>query len=252
MSKRPIIIGNWKMNRTVSEAIRLITELKSVLSGKQEVEVVVAPSFVALHPAEIAAQGTPIQIAAQDVFYEESGPYTGEISAPMLVDAGVKYVIVGHSERRQHFGETDASVNRKVKASLDNELMPVLCIGETKEQREQKKTFDVVERQLRECLRGVNDSYAEDIVVAYEPVWAIGTGIPATPAMAQEVHRFINEKLAVIFRKDLAEKMRVIYGGSVTPQNIKELMAQPDINGALVGGASLEARTFAEIVNYGE
>ncbi len=240
------------MHKTVSEAIRLITELKSLLSGKQEVEVVVAPSFVALHPAEIAAQGTPIKIAAQDLFYEENGPYTGEVSAPMLVDVGVKYVIVGHSERRRHFGETDATVNRKVKCALEHELKPILCIGETKEQREQKKTFDVVERQLREGVKGVNDSYAEDVVIAYEPIWAIGTGVPATPAMAQEVHRFICEKLAVIFRKDLAEKMRVIYGGSVTPQNIKELMAQPDINGALVGGASLDARAFAEIVNYGE
>jgi triosephosphate isomerase len=252
MTRRPIIIGNWKMHKTVSEAIRLITELKSLLSGKQEVDVVVAPPFVALHPSEIAAQGTQIQIAAQNMFFEESGPYTGEVSAPMLVEAGVKYVIIGHSERRQHFGETDASVNRKVKTALDNELMPILCIGETKDQREQKKTFDVIERQLREGLRGVNDSYAQDIVVAYEPVWAIGTGIAATPAMAQEVHLFISEKLGVIFRKDLAQKMRIAYGGSVNPQNIKELMAQPDIHGALVGGASLEARTFAEIVNYGE
>jgi len=240
------------MNKTVSEAIRLITELKSLLSGKQEVEIVVAPSFVALHPAEIAAQGTQIQIAAQNVYFEESGAYTGEISPQMLVDIGVKYVLVGHSERRQHFAETDSIVNRKVRAALDNELCPVLCVGETKSERAQGKTFEVIERQLREALRGVNDTYAEDVLVAYEPIWAIGTGETATPGVAQEVHRFIADKLTTIFRRDLAQKMRIIYGGSVTPQNIKDLMSQPDIHGALVGGASLGARSFVDIVNYGE
>jgi len=252
MSKKSIIIGNWKMNKTVSEAIRLITELKSLLSGKQEVEIVVAPSYVALHPCEIAAQGTPIQLAAQNVFYEESGAYTGEVSAQMLVDAGVKYVIIGHSERRQHFGETDAIVNRKVKVSLENELKVILCVGETKTERQQNKTFEVIERQLREGLRGVNDTYAEDLIIAYEPIWAIGTGDTATPGIAEEVHRFIYEKLGVIFRRDLVQKIRVIYGGSVTPQNVRDLMAQPDIDGALIGAASLEARSFVEMINYGE
>jgi triosephosphate isomerase (TIM) len=251
MANHPLIIGNWKMNKTVSEAIRLVTELKSILSGKQEVDIAVAPSYVALHSVEIAAQGTQIALAAQDVFFEESGPYTGEVSAPMLVDVGCKYVIVGHSERRQ-MGETDATINKKLRSALDNEISPVLCVGETKAEREAKKTFDVVERQLREGLRGVNDSYAQDLVVAYEPVWAIGTGNTATPGQAQEAHQFIKEKLAAIFRRDIAQKIRVIYGGSVTPQNVKDLMSQQDVDGALVGGASLEARSFADIVNFGE
>jgi triosephosphate isomerase len=250
--RQKIIIGNWKMNKTVSEAIRLITELKGLLSGKQEAEIVVAPSFVSVHPAEIAAQGTPIKIAAQNVHFEESGAYTGEVSAPMLADAGCKYVIVGHSERRQYFGETDQTVNRKLKSVLENEMSPVICVGESKEQREEKKTFFVLEAQLREGLRGVNDADGSQIIVAYEPIWAIGTGKTATPGIAQEAHAFIREKLSGIFRKDIAQKMRVIYGGSVTPSNAKDLLSQPDIDGALVGGASLEAKSFAEIINYGE
>jgi triosephosphate isomerase len=252
MAVKPIIIGNWKMNKTVPETIRLITELKSLLSGKQEVEIVVAPPFVALHPAEIAAQGTPILIGAQNMHFEERGPFTGEISPSMLVDVGVRYVILGHSERRTHFGETDPVINRKIKAALENELVPVFCVGETKAEREAKKTFDVIERQLREGLRGINDSYAGEIIVAYEPVWAIGTGVNATPGQAQEVHRFICDKLATIFRKDIAQKIRVIYGGSVTPQNAKDLLAQPDVKGALVGGASLDAHGFAQIIGFQE
>jgi triosephosphate isomerase len=250
--RRKIIIGNWKMNKTVTDTIRMITELKGTLSGKQDADVVVAPPFVALSAAEIAAQGTPIQIAAQNVHFEESGAFTGEVSPPMLADVGCKYVILGHSERRAYFGETDALINKKVRAALENELTPVLCVGETKAQRAGGKTFDVVETQLREGLRGVTDADARQVVIAYEPVWAIGTGETATPATAQEVHNFIREKLAVIFRKDLAPEIRIIYGGSVHKNNIKDLMAQPDIDGGLVGGASLDAKGFSEIVQYGE
>jgi len=248
--KTPLIVGNWKMHHTVQEAIRLITELKGMISGKQEVEVVVAPSFVALYSSEIAAQGTPIKIAAQSVHFEESGAYTGEVSPQMLVDVGCRYAIVGHSERRQYFGETNAIVNKKARACLENELSPIVCIGETKDERKAGKTFDVIETQLRESLRGINDGDAEAIVVAYEPVWAIGTGETATPKQAQEVHRFVSDKLQAVFRKDIAQTIRVIYGGSVKPDNIKELMAEPDISGVLVGGASLTAKSFGQIVNY--
>jgi len=250
--KQRIIIGNWKMNKTATETIRLVTELKALLSGKQEIEVAVAPPFVSLQPAEIAAQGTPIKIAAQDVFHEDSGAFTGEISPPMLVDVGCTYVIVGHSERRQHFGETNLIVNKKVKAAIDNGLKPILCVGETETEREQKKTFDVVESQLREGLRGVNDAEAEDLVVAYEPVWAIGTGDTASPGTAEEVNGFIFEKLSAIFRRDVAHKIRIVYGGSVTPENIKDLMAQPHIDGALVGGASLDPKSFSQIIHFKE
>jgi triosephosphate isomerase len=250
--RKKIIIGNWKMNKTVTETIRMITELKGALSGKQEIDVVVAPPFVALSAAEIAAQGTPIEVAAQNVHFEESGAFTGEVSPPMLLDVGCKYALVGHSERRTLFGETDAMINRKVRALIENELIPVLCVGETKAQRVAGKTFEVVETQLREGLRGVADGEAARVIVAYEPVWAIGTGETATPAIAQEVHHFIREKLASLFRKDLAWEIRVIYGGSVNRDNIKDLMAQPDIDGGLVGGASLDAKGFSEIVQYGE
>lgn len=248
----PIIIGNWKMNKTVSETIRVITELKGQLSGKQEVEIVVAPSYVSLHPAEIAVQGTPIKLAAQNVFYEESGAYTGEISPAMLVDVGCQYCIVGHSERRAYFGEENSVLNKKVRALLENEVMPILCVGETKEQREKGKTFEIVETQLREGLRGVPDVDGSRVLIAYEPVWAIGTGDTASPGMAQESHGFIRQKLEAVFRKDVAQQMRVIYGGSVNGDNIKDLMSQPDIDGALVGGASLQAQEFAEIINYGD
>jgi len=240
------------MHKTVSEAIRIITELKGLLSGKQEFEVAVAPPFVSLHPCEIAVRGTPIKIAAQNVFFEESGPYTGEVSAGMLVDVSCKYVILGHSERRIHFGEDNRTINKKVRKVLENELIPVLCIGETKEEREKKKTFEVIEAQLQEGVRGLTDLEAEQFVVAYEPVWAIGTGVTATPGIAQEVHHYIRNKLSAIFQKEVAYGIRILYGGSVVKENIKDLMAQPDIDGCLVGGASLESRSFAELINNGE
>lgn len=240
------------MNKTVAESIRLVTELKGQFSGKQEIDVVVAPSFVSLHPVEIAIQGSSIQLAAQDLYHETSGAYTGEISPSMLVDVGCKYVLVGHSERRTLFGETNQIANLKVRAALENEITPVLCVGETAAEREAKKTFEVIEIQLREGLRGILDSDALDLVVAYEPVWAIGTGKTATPEQAQDVHAYIMDKLATIFRRDIAQYVRIIYGGSVTAENIRELMRKPAIDGVLVGGASLDARSFAQIANFRE
>ncbi len=250
--RRTTIIGNWKMNNSVSESIRLITELKGLLSGKQEVDIAVAPPFVSLHPAEIAVQGTPIQVAAQNAFFEDNGAYTGEVSPPMLVEIGCRFVILGHSERRQYFKETNDLINKKVRAVLESEMTPVLCIGETKEERKKGKTFEVLENQLRDGLRGLNDGEGEQVVVAYEPIWAIGTGETASPATAQEAHAFIRDKLSAIFRKMVAAEIRIIYGGSANENNIKDLMAQPDIDGALVGGASLNAQSFAKIIQYGE
>lgn len=250
--RRPIIIGNWKMNNNVSDSIRLITELKGLLSGKQEAEIAIAPSMVSLHPCDIALQETSIGLAAQNVHYEENGAFTGEVSASMLLDVNCTYVILGHSERRQYFFESDELVNKKLKTVLEHEMSPILCIGENLTQREEGKTLSIVEDQLRICLRGVTDAQASRIVVAYEPVWAIGTGKAATPDMAQEVHKAIRGVLEDLFSKNVALAMRCVYGGSVSSKNISQLMKQPDIDGALVGGASLDAEHFVDIIQYGE
>lgn len=249
MARKKIIIGNWKMNKSVADAIRLVTELKHQLTGKQEIDIAVAPPFTALHSVEIAIQGTAIKLAAQNMFHEDSGAYTGEVSPIMLVDVGAKYVILGHSERRQYFFETDAGVSKKVQAAFEYDIQPIVCIGETKEQRAAKETFAVLENQLRESLRGVTDSQAESLIVAYEPVWAIGSGEPATPAQAQEVHLFLRNLLATVFRKDIAQQVRIIYGGSVAPANIRGFVEQSDIDGVLVGGASLETTSFAGLIH---
>ncbi len=240
------------MNHNVSDAIRTITELRGRLSGKLNAEVVIAPTMICLHSADIAMQETPIQLGAQNVHFEENGAYTGEVSAAQLLDVNCKYVIVGHSERRQHFGETNEIVNKKAKAVLEHEMIPIVCIGEQWAEREKGKTFPVVEEQLAASLRGIHDSQATRMIIAYEPVWAIGTGKAATPEMAQEVHQGIRKMLEDMFSKNVATGMRIIYGGSVTTKNISSLMLQPDIDGALVGGASLEAEQFANIIQYGE
>lgn len=250
--RKPIIIGNWKMNNNVSDSIRLITELKGMLSGKQNAEIAVAPAMTSLHPADIALAETSIGLAAQNVHFEENGAYTGEVSASQLLDLNCKYVIVGHSERRQYFMETDEIINKKVKTVLEHEMSPILCVGENLRQREEGKTLSIVEDQLRICLRGINDSRIERVVIAYEPVWAIGTGKAATPEMAQEVHKHIRNVLETMYSKNIATTVRTVYGGSVTPKNISQLMKQNDIDGALVGGASLNAESFFEIIQYGE
>ncbi|MCB0308167.1 MAG: triose-phosphate isomerase [Bdellovibrionales bacterium] len=237
------------MNKSVADAIRLVTELKNYLTGKVEAEIVVAPSFVSLHPVEIAIQGTSIKLAAQNMYHEDSGAFTGEISPLMLVDVGVKYVVLGHSERRQIFSENNHLINKKVLAAQEYDLHPILCLGETKEQRASKATFDVIETQLKECLRGVHDSYAANVVIAYEPVWAIGSGEPATPDQAQEVHHFIREQLSAMFRKDIANQIRILYGGSVNPSNVRDFMNQDDVDGVLAGGASLETSSFVSLIH---
>jgi len=252
MGRLPFIAGNWKMNKTVEEALLLTRELKEALNEVKDVEVAIAPPFTALYPVFQELKGSSIRLACQNLFWEEKGAYTGEVSPLMLKEVGCRYVIIGHSERRQYFGETDETVNRRIKAALKVGLKVIFCIGETLSERENGETFSVIERQVKGGLQGLGEKEIEDLVIAYEPVWAIGTGKTATPQQAQEVHRFIRAQLRQLFSDGLAEDVRVQYGGSVTPENIKGLMAQEDIDGALVGGASLKAESFSRIVRFRE
>lgn len=252
MNRLPFIAGNWKMNKTVGEALELVKALKVSLSGVEGVEVAVAPPFTALYPVAQELRNSIIELAAQNLFWEEKGAYTGEVSPLMLREVGCQYVIIGHSERRQYFGETDETVNRKIRSAIRSDLKVIFCIGETLEEREGGKTFSVIERQLVEGLKGIEEEMMGKIVIAYEPVWAIGTGRTASPQQAGEVHRFIREKIEKLYSKRTSETLRIQYGGSVTPENIKALMAEPGIDGALVGGASLKAETFTRIVRFKE
>jgi triosephosphate isomerase len=252
MGRLPFIAGNWKMNKTVGEALDLVRELKKAISGVKEGEVAVAPPFTALYAVRRELEGTPIHLAAQNLYWEEKGAFTGEISPLMLKEVGCRYVIIGHSERRQFFGETDETVNRKIKAALAQGLKVIFCMGETLKEREEGKTFSVIERQMLGGVKGSGDKELRNIVIAYEPVWAIGTGKTATTEQAEEVHRFIREKVGKLYSQEVSEEIRIQYGGSVTPENIKGLMGQPNIDGALVGGASLKAESFSKIVRFKE
>ena len=252
MGRLPFIAGNWKMNKTVGEALDLVRRLKAALSGVKGVEVAVAPPFTALFAVRKELEGSPILLAAQNLYWEEKGAFTGEVSPSMIKEVGCSYVIIGHSERRQLFGETDETVNRRIKAVLAQGLKIIFCIGETLKEREEGKTFPVIERQVEGGLKGMGDKEMRNMVVAYEPVWAIGTGKTATPEQAEEVHRFIREKLGKFYPQEITEEVRIQYGGSVTPENVKGLMNQPNIDGALVGGASLKAESFSKIVRFKE
>ncbi len=247
-ARKLIIAGNWKMNKTVAESVALVADLKVELAKVKEVDLVVCPPFTALKPVSDAITNTNIKLGAQNLHWENFGAFTGEICAAMLRDVYCTYVILGHSERRQFFGETDETVNRRLKAALAARLRPIVCIGETLQERESGKTNAVLEKQLRGSLANLTNEEINDCILAYEPVWAIGTGKNATPEQAQETHAFIRGVLGKLFG-DTATKVRVQYGGSVKPGNAKELMTQPDIDGALVGGASLQARSFIDIVN---
>ncbi len=242
---RKLIAGNWKMHTTLAEARELARGIVQGLGADPQAEVAVAPPYTALAAVAEVVAGTPVNLAAQDVFWEEKGAFTGAISPVMLVDVGCSQVIIGHSERRQHFGETDATVNRKVKAALKAGLGPIVCVGETLAEREAGHTLQVVERQVKEGLAGLPADAAGHLVIAYEPVWAIGTGRTATPAQAQEVHAFIRTLLPELAG---TPRVRILYGGSVTPDNAAALLAEPDIDGALVGGASLKAASFLAII----
>ena len=249
--RKPVIAGNWKLFKTTAEAVDLVGGLAPLVRQSRDVEIIVAPVFTVLGSVAAALAGSNIKVAGQDCFWEEEGAYTGEVSPKMLRDAGCSHVIIGHSERRQYFGETDETVNRKIKGALTGGLAVLFCIGETLAEREADKTFAVLKKQLSDGLAGITKEQLDSIIVAYEPVWAIGTGKTATDSQAQEAHAFIRNCLAEIHGGETAERTRILYGGSVKPENIKGLMTQPDIDGALVGGASLKAESFAAIVNFG-
>ncbi len=248
--RTPLIAGNWKLFKTMAEATNSIADLKPLVEDVQDVEIVVAPVFTALSSVALAVKGSSIKVAAQNCFWEDEGAFTGEVSPKLLRDAGCSHVIIGHSERRQYFGETDFTVNRKIKAALAADLTVLLCVGESLAERESGGTFHVIETQVRGSLDNIQAEKLTNIVIAYEPVWAIGTGKTATDEQAQEVHAFVRELVGKIYNHSIANEMRILYGGSVKPENIKGLMAKPDIDGALVGGASLKADSFAGIVCF--
>jgi len=248
--RTPLIAGNWKLFKTIAESVEMVNELKPLVSGVKGVEIVVAPVFTALSSVSATLDGSAIKMSAQDCFWEEEGAFTGEVSPKLLRDAGCSYVIIGHSERRLYFGETDETVNRKTQAAVAAGLTAIVCVGETLEQREERATFTVVGKQIRGALAGFTEDAFKRIVIAYEPVWAIGTGKTATNEQAQAVHVFIRNLITMSIGQQVSDSIRILYGGSVKPDNIKGLMAQPDIDGALVGGASLKAASFAEIVNF--
>lgn len=248
--RRPLLAGNWKMYKTGDEAAATARQLVEKLDRVTGRDVMIAPAFTALEPLAKVFEDSPVALGAQNMYWEDEGAYTGEISPAMLVAAGCTYVIIGHSERRQYFAETDRTVNRKINAALRHQLIPVLCIGETEQQRESSETFSVLDKQIKEGLEGLSSNDLGTLVIAYEPIWAIGTGKTATTEQAQEVHAFLRGRMKEGFGNSLAKSIRILYGGSVKPANILELMAMPDIDGALVGGASLEADSFTAIVNY--
>jgi triosephosphate isomerase len=248
--RTPVIAGNWKLFKTIAEATAMVNELKPLVAGTAGVEIVVAPVFTALSRTAEALSGSNVRLAAQDCYWEEEGAYTGEVAPKLLADAGCSHVIIGHSERRQYFGETDETVNKKAKAAIAAGLTAIVCVGETLAEREADRTFGVIETQLKGGLTGFTAEMLAKTVIAYEPVWAIGTGKTASDAQAQEVHAFIRTLLVTMFGQPSADAMRILYGGSVKPDNVKGLMAQADIDGALVGGASLKADSFAAIANF--
>ncbi|HUJ59057.1 MAG TPA: triose-phosphate isomerase [Kofleriaceae bacterium] len=247
--RTPFVVGNWKLNKTIGEALALVTELKNQLGTARGVAIGVAPVYTAIHAVAKRLEGSAIATCAQDCFWESGGAWTGEVSAALLADAGASWAIVGHSERRQHFGDTNEGVGKKARAVLAAGLGAIACVGELLAERDAGKTLEVVDAQLAGALAGIDGAVARDrLVIAYEPVWAIGTGRTATPAQAQEVHAHIRKRLTERFGGEVAAAIRIQYGGSVKPQNAEALMAEPDIDGALVGGASLEALDFVAIV----
>ncbi|MBI5491975.1 MAG: triose-phosphate isomerase [Deltaproteobacteria bacterium] len=249
---KPLIAGNWKMNTTVHQGVDLVIKLRELLKGADpdEVEVVLAPPFTSIHHISHIIADSHIRLCGQNLHWEKGGAYTGEVSADMLISVGCRYVIIGHSERRELFKETDEMVNKKVLAALKAGLRPIICVGETLDERELGKTISKVQLQIKKALSGLAGGALKDIAIAYEPIWAIGTGRTATPQMAEEVHNALRELLFELYDTDSVKSTRVIYGGSVKPDNIDSLMAQPNIDGALVGGASLKAEDFARIVKF--
>ena len=253
-TRLPMIAGNWKMNLTLLEAAQLVKAIAEGITDVGRVEVLVAPPFPALLRVKETIGKAPILLAGQNMHWESQGAFTGEVSALMLADAGCTHVILGHSERRTLFGETDETVDRKAAAAAKEELIPIVCIGETLEEREKGMTFQIIERQLNQSLKSFREgkNLPLTLILAYEPVWAIGTGRTATPDQAQEVHQFIRQWLKVQFGEETAQAIRILYGGSVKPDNARDLMSKPDIDGALVGGASLKPESFLPIVKFSD
>jgi triosephosphate isomerase (TIM) len=250
--RTPIVAGNWKMHNNTTDTRNLVKQL--IQKGKShwgKCEVIIAPPFTSLAAAVEEARGTKIQVSGQDLFWEDKGAFTGQISGPMLKEIGCSHVIIGHSERRQYFGETDESVNKKIVAAIRNGLIPIFCLGETLQERESDKTFEVLKRQLVEGLKSLVIDNPLRFVVAYEPVWAIGTGKTAGPEQAQEVHAFLRDELGALWDKNIANSIRILYGGSVKAENARNLMGCPDIDGGLIGGASLKADDFIGIMEQG-
>jgi triosephosphate isomerase len=250
MTRTPLIAGNWKMHLTRAEAVTLASAVAAASQGLTDREVMIAPPFTALAAVKDAVAGSPVKVAAQNVGWEKEGAFTGEVSPLMLLDAGAEMVIIGHSERRHVFGEDNAMINRRLRAALQFGFTPILCVGETLTEREADSTFKVIDEQLAQGLAQVTAAEMGKVVVAYEPVWAIGTGKTASNEQAQEVHAFIRELLTRFYEKTLADRIRILYGGSVKPDNVDSLMAQPDIDGVLVGGASLKADAFERIIHF--
>ncbi len=249
-SRTPLIAGNWKMYKTAPEAVETASRLVELVADTADVEIMIAPVFTALDPVSKVVKDSRVGLGAQNLHWKKEGAYTGEISADMLVSAGCRYVIIGHSERRQYFGETDETVNKKISAAIAAKLIPVFCIGETETERESGQTFSVLDKQVKDGLKRKVVDDLGSLVIAYEPVWAIGTGKTATTEQAQEAHKYIRSLIDGSFGTDVADSVRILYGGSVKPANVSELMAMPDIDGALVGGASLDAESFSQIVKF--
>ena len=250
MSRRPLIAGNWKMYLSMDEAVQLASSIASSCRGIDDLDVMLAPPFIFLQAVSESVQGSPVKIAGQNVCWESEGAFTGEISPVMLKAAGAGMVILGHSERRHIFQESDELVNKRLLGALRFDLIPILCIGETLDEREDERTFEVLGQQLKKGLADVSLEDAEKVVIAYEPVWAIGTGKTATREQAQDAHYYIRGVLSGLYEKKLADKVRILYGGSVKPENIDSLMAEPDIDGALVGGAALKSESFDRIIHF--
>ena len=247
--RKKVIAGNWKMNMLPNEAISMITNLVPLVK-EAEAEVVLCVPYTDLFYSLLTAQGTNIKIGAQNMHFEEKGAYTGEVSGKMLNSIGVEYVIIGHSERRQYFAETDDTVNKKIKAAFQNNLKPIVCVGESLEERESGKTFEIITNQTEKALDGLTEEQVASTIIAYEPIWAIGTGKTATKEDANEACKKIREKIAEIYGQNIAERVIIQYGGSMKPENAKELLEMSDIDGGLIGGASLKAESFEKIVNY--
>ena len=251
MSDRTALIaGNWKMHKTSSEAVETASRLVELVADTADVDIMIAPVYTALESVSKVLKNSRIGLGAQNLHWEKQGAYTGEISGPMLVAAGCQYVIIGHSERRQFFGETDETVNKRIRAAIDAKLIPVFCVGETETERSADQTFSVLDKQVKKGLKGYFAEELGTLVIAYEPVWAIGTGKTATREQAQEAHQYIRSLVEKEFGSALSNSVRILYGGSVKPDNISQLMQMPDIDGALVGGASLDAESFSGIVKF--